>query len=64
MLGMFSDNRLDFLPGSQISEQFPRRIMELLELDSPFLDLKLPFEKLSSTVNNKKALKNALKNEE
>lgn len=57
MLGMFSDNCLDFLPGSQISEQFPQRKMELSELSSPFLDLKLSFEKLSSTVNNEKRIK-------
>lgn len=58
---MFSDNRLDFLRGSQISEQFLLRSaqdsMELSELLLRFLDLKLLLEKLPSTVDNKIRIK-------
>ena len=52
-----SDNSLDFLAGSQISERFPRRTMEASELPSPSLALKLSFEKLSSTVDSKNRIK-------
>ena len=62
---MFSDNRLDFLRGSQISEQFLLRwakdSMELSELLLRFLDLKLLLEKVPSTEDNKISIKTTIK---
>ena len=58
---MFSDNRLDLLRGSQISEEFPLQCaqdsIELLELLLRFLELKLLLERLPSTVDNKIKIK-------
>ena len=58
---MFSEHRLDFLSGSQISEQCllwcSQDSMELSELLFRFLGLKLLLEKLLSTVDNKIRIK-------